>query len=833
MDQHLDNPLFQLNPWEKFLYKTLILATRILLVIFGFSLFITPIPIARLIGFWLMLIWLFYFAYGKRLAETDIRFYKITDLSRALTEETTLILLDASKEAEVCRNDQIQFFLLNKLLGQREVIHLFKRLNLKPNDFQRELDTYLKLIVSSQKFDQQKVDSDFNLRQKLIKKLEQIIMTAYNLAKDLSYPAITPALLFVALRKQAEPLLEEIFQKFRLEYQFIQSALMMDLFHHQLGRSSYQPTARFHLGGNRRRWLNRSWTTKPTPLLDQLGQDLTFLARTGQIGFLIGHRNEIEALLRLLEQKTTFTALLVGRPGSGRQSIIWRLAWLISHDAVPEIYFDYRIIELNLTELFALDPTNFHQNLLAALNEAVQARNIIIFLPNIEQILLSNISPSPLSILQPFFIHNQLTFIATTTTEALPRLKQQSAIETYFHIIEVTELTENEAITFTSLHALILEKDSGCTITPSSIARAVTLSERFLSDKPLPASATVVIEEAFAFAKRNKVKVITEELVSDIVSSLVHIPVTEPKEIEQYLLKNLETILHQRIVDQNFAVEEIARVLRSYRSGLAKKKGTIGTFLFVGPTGVGKTELAKTLAKIYFGSENEMLRIDLVEFQTPQDIERLIGSADGQIIGSLTETIRHKPYSLILLDEFEKADREILNLFLPIFDDGHIKDGLGRDINFTNTIIIATSNAHSELISQKIEAGESISQVAELVRSKLTDYFPIELLNRFDGIIFFKPLTPAELRQIAEIIIADLNQELLKNYGFSISLTTSAYNKIIQLGYDPIYGARPLSRAIEREIKGPLANFILDKKIPQAAHILVDTNEQGFTFNWQ
>lgn len=831
MPQSFDSYLLKLNPWEKLLYKNLLLGSRIFLVTFGFALAITPIPIARLIGSWLMLIWLFHFIQGRRSAAVDIRFDRVTDLTTALTEETMLLLLDAAKDAELLQSDQAQIFLLNKLLSQREVIRLFDRFNLSPRELQRELDTYVKTVVPSQKFSQVgQLDLSLDLRQRLAKKLELIVLTAYNLAKDLAYPAITPSLLLVALNEQAEPLLEELFQKFRLEKQFLRSALMMNLFRNQISRAGLQPTASFQLRGSRRRWLNRAWTTRPTPLLDQIGQDLTALARTGQIGFLIGHRKEIEALLRLLEQRSTFTSLLIGRPGSGKRSLVWRLAWLISHDAVPERYFDYRLIELNLTGLFALDPANFHQTLLAALNEAVQARNVIIFLPDIEQILLSNISPTPMSILQPFF--NQLSFVATTTPEAWPRLKQQAAVENYFHVIELTELSPIEAITFLTLQALILEKNNPSLITPPAIARAVTLAERFLPDKPLPASAQEVLEAAFAFARRNKIRIITDELISDIVSNLAHIPATEPREIEQYLLKNLETILHQRIVDQNFAVQEVVRVLRTYRSGLVKNKGPIGTFLFVGPTGVGKTELAKTLARAYFGGDSELIRIDLVEFQTPQDLERLIGSADGQIIGLLTEAVRHKPYSLILLDEFEKADREILNLFLPIFDDGYIKDGLGRNINFTNTIIIATSNACSDLIHEQLKQGRDISQVAGFVREKLTDYFPIELLNRFDGIIFFKPLTPTELRQIAEIIVADLNQELMENFGFSLNLSNSAYNKLIQLGYDPTYGARPLSRAFERELKGPLATLVLDKKIPRGAQVRVEANDQGFNFTW-
>lgn len=823
---NLEAKIFQLGCWEKLLYKNLILSARVLLIILGFSLIFINIPILRLTGFWLIVIWLFHFIQANHLTKKDLRFKQDADFLEFAEEKTIFLILDSLKEAELLKIQNIQIVLLAKLLNQKDVIKILARLSLEPKPIQIETETYFKEIGKGPA-----LDLKLQLKKFLLKNIEPILIWSIKIARDLNYPSISPAILFVALREKGDLSINEIFEKFNIDQDFLKSALALNIFKEKIGGQRRQSLAKFHLGGARQRWHNRSWTSRPTPILDQFGTDLTNLARANQVGFIIGHGKELNEIMVNLNQFDKFNLLLIGRAGSGRTSLVWRLAWLISRDLVPEKYFDFRVIELNLNEIFAADPRNFHHLLISILNETAASQNTILFLPEIDQILLANISPSPLSLLQPFLESNSnVSFIATTTIEAAIRLKHLYQIENYFNLIEIDELQPNEAINLLSLESLLLEKKEGILITPQAIARSVSLAERFISTKPLPASARSVINEAFSLAKAHRLKIITEEIIGDIISQSTKIPITDPGQAEKHLLENLEAVIHQRLIDQDFAVKEVSRVLKTYRSGLIKSKGPIGSFLFVGPTGVGKTELAKILARTYFGGETEMIRIDMVQFQNSTDIENLIGSADGQTLGRLTETVRAKPYSLILLDEFEKAGLEIINLFLPIFDDGLIKDGLGREIKFDNTIIIATSNAHSNLIKTEFENGKTIEAIADEVKTKLNDYFPIELLNRFDGVIFFKPLGPNELRQIAELLIGDLSRDLLFKFGANLKLTEPALAKIVELGYNPTYGARPLARVIEKEIKSLIAETILKTSLNRGSQINIDYNDQDNKF---
>jgi ATP-dependent Clp protease ATP-binding subunit ClpB len=283
------------------------------------------------------------------------------------------------------------------------------------------------------------------------------------------------------------------------------------------------------------------------------------------------------------------------------------------------------------------------------------------------------------------------------------------------------------------------------------------------------------------------------------------------------------------MIDQDEAVKVVADALREYRSGLARPGGPIASFLFVGPTGVGKTELAKILAKVQFGSGKEMVRFDMTEYQDKQSFFRFIGTPDGQATGALTDAILQKPYSLILLDEFEKAFPDILNLFLQVLDDGRLTDNLGRTVDFENTVIIATSNAHSDIINDALNQGQSMTQIADYLRKKLTDVFKPELLNRFSRIVIFKNLEPADLKKIVTLNLKDIT-DLVGEQGIKMEIDSSVVELLARIGYDPAFGARPLRRAIEEKLRAPLAQKILEKKVERGSHIKLTTqgDEIGF-----
>jgi ATP-dependent Clp protease ATP-binding subunit ClpA len=317
--------------------------------------------------------------------------------------------------------------------------------------------------------------------------------------------------------------------------------------------------------------------------------------------------------------------------------------------------------------------------------------------------------------------------------------------------------------------------------------------------------------------------------VTAVAEAKINIPLHEAAGEEAEILLHMEDFIHERLIDQEEAVVAVAQALREYRSGLTRKGGPIASFLFVGPTGVGKTELAKILAKIQFGSEKMMVRFDMTEYQDKQSFFRFIGSPDGTTRGALTDAVLEKPYCLVLLDEFEKAFPDILNLFLQVFDDGRLTDNLGRTVDFTNTIIIATSNAHSDIINESLSKGESMADIAEYLRRRLIDVFKPELLNRFSKIIVFKNLLPVELDKIVRLNLGEL-AETVKNQGMVMEFDDAAVKKLVQLGYDPAFGARPLRRVIDEKLRAPLSEAILSKKIVRGSKVKLVLKGDDFDF---
>ncbi|MEK9168339.1 MAG: AAA family ATPase, partial [Patescibacteria group bacterium] len=371
------------------------------------------------------------------------------------------------------------------------------------------------------------------------------------------------------------------------------------------------------------------------------------------------------------------------------------------------------------------------------------------------------------------------------------------------------EISEAEAIKLLTYDSIILESQYKITVSFGAIKQAVSLAHKYFRQKLLPSSAEDLLKEALADATQKGDKVLQADDIIAIAERKINIPIHRAGKEEAEKLLNLENIIHERLIDQEEAVKAVSRALREYRSGLSRKGGPIAVFLFVGPTGVGKTELSKILTKIQFGSENMMLRFDMSEYQDKQSIFRFIGSPDGKMAGNLTEAVIQKPYCLILLDEFEKAHPDILNLFLQVFDDGRLTDNFGRTVDFTNTIIIATSNAHSEFIKTHIEAHTPMETIAEELKKKLTDYFKPELLNRFSGVIAFKTLSRENIEAIAGLHLKDLAQSLEETNGISLDFDEAVVKKIAELGYDPVFGARPLRGVISEKLRSVLAEKIL------------------------
>jgi ATP-dependent Clp protease ATP-binding subunit ClpC len=583
----------------------------------------------------------------------------------------------------------------------------------------------------------------------------------------------------------------------------------------------------------RHRVMNRAWTSRPTPTLDRYGTDFTDLARDGSIGFLVGHAAEYERLVETLARPTSPNALLVGDAGIGKEAIVAHLARRLSKDDVPKALFDKRLVSLEVQSVVAgAPPEELTARLKMIVQEIYLAGNIILYIPDIHNLVHTSGTAflSAADALLPVIKNDGFPVIGATYAKEFKQLiKPRSDFTGAFEVIHVEEITEADAEKILTYEALVLEKQAHVTISFGAIKRAVTIAKKYFHGKFLPSSAVELLKSTVAHVEQSGDKTIGPDLIVKVAETKTNIPIHEASGAEAETLLNMEDIIHKRMIGQEEAVKAVATALREYRSGLSRKGGPIASFLFVGPTGVGKTELAKILADVQFGSEKMMTRFDMTEYQDKASFVRFIGSPDGQTRGALTDAVLEKPYGLILLDEFEKAYPDILNLFLQVLDDGRLTDGLGRTVDFTNTIVIATSNAHSDIINDALAKGESMSQIADYLKSRLVDVFKPELINRFSKIIIFKNLEPKELGQIVALGLAEF-AESVKAQGIYLEFDPDAVAQLTKLGYDPAFGARPLRRVIEEQIRAPLAEAILGKKIGKDSRVKLVYKEGKFEF---
>ncbi len=785
---------------------------NLLVFIFALSIFLFS-PFSSLKSISLLILFIIFVQFLRRnSSKEDLHFLQgnKVNVDDYLTKKTKKFLIETITKAEILKIDNFYYFLLREFLKTKEIDNLFLRLGVDLNNFKKALEK-----------------RQFQLKNKDIL---PILESAFNLAKELNHPNINILFLFYGLVKNGGEEIKEIFEEFDLKDEYLLTGILMENYSSKINLKKIpfsQNLALFHNKVSKRRLLNKALTSKPTNILDVYSIDFTYLANRENAGFLIGHKKELEKITNNLKRGDN--VLLIGEEGTGKETIILHLAWLLQNDLVPKELLDYRLVKLDLGLIYAQNKENFLPILTRILEDVLDSGYIILYFSYLEIILLEK-NVDVIQALNEILLSRQIPIIATMTPIGYEKSQTRYNLDQYFEKIEVQELTEAESIYLLTLKSLIWEKTEKIIISPQSISTAVILAKRFIKSKPLPKSAEEVLIEALTLAKKNKQKYLNREVVQEIVAEKTKIPIKEVTEVEKEKLLNLENLIHQRIINQEQAIKEIARVLKIYRAGLEKKKGPIGAFLFVGPTGVGKTETAKALAKIYYGSEDSMIRLDMVEFQNQEDIDKLIGAKDGSILGRLTEPVRNNPYSLILLDEFEKTHPTILKIFLPIFDEGLIKDALGREVDFHNTLIICTSNAHSEFIKESIEKGENFDKITNELKSKLTEIFSVELINRFDGVIVYKPLGQEELLKIAKLMIDDLRAEVLLKHGFNLEVSEKALKEIVHLGTDPIYGARPLKRKIEEIIKNEIANLILANKISRGNKIFVDFEE---TFNFQ
>jgi len=636
-----------------------------------------------------------------------------------------------------------------------------------------------------------------------------------------------------------------------------------------------------------------------TPTLDQFSRDLTILASRGELDPVIGREDEIERVIEILMRRKKNNPAIIGDPGVGKTSIVEGLAQRIVAGDVPDLLKGRRIVSLDLASIIAGTKYRgeFEERMKKILKEVSRTQSsVILFIDEFHNIVGAGAAEGAIdasNILKPSLTNGEIQVIGATTLKEYRRyIEKDGALERRFQPVFVKEPSIEESIEILNGLRERYERFHGVKITDEAITGAVNLSIKYINDRFLPDKAIDLIDEASARVKLhlsksseikemeknlksvkerkfqairekklfeadkmreeernilNKLKSslsqsndeipeLTQNHIRKVVSLWTGIPVEKLVSDEKRKLVNMESELHRRIVGQEEAVKTVSRAIRRARSGLKNPNKPIGNFLFLGPTGVGKTELAKTLAEFLFGSENALIRFDMSEYMEKFAVSRLIGSPPGYVGyeegGQLTETVRRKPYSVILFDEIEKAHPDIFDLLLQIMDEGRLTDSQGHTVDFKNTVIILTSNFGTGLLKDKamgFALGEKEASFEDKKRKLLASFkeiFKPEFLNRLDDIIVFSPLTLKEMEEIVDIIMRKIERNVSES-NITIKLTNPAKEYLARKGYDSDFGARPLNRLIEKEIEDPIAVKILEGELKEGDVVIVDYNPVG------
>lgn len=587
----------------------------------------------------------------------------------------------------------------------------------------------------------------------------------------------------------------------------------------------------------------------PDQLLSQYGRNLNTAVREGKSDPVIGRDTEVERLVQILCRRTKNNPVIIGEAGVGKTAIAEGLAQRIVKGEVPEFLKNKTVFSLEMGMLLAgAKYRGEFEERLAQVLETVKSRgNIILFIDEIHTIIGAGSVEGSLdaaNMLKPALARGEIQIIgATTTAEYRKRIEKDAALERRFQPVMVQMPTAEQAEAMLMGLRSRYEKFHKLEISAEAIHSAVDLSDRYITDRNLPDKAIDVIDEACARVRMHgDGQHVDVNAVAEVVSGWTGVPVGRLSEGESQRLLKLEQRLHERVIGQDAAVSALAKAIRRSRAGFKDAKRPVGSFLFLGPTGVGKTELAKTLAEELFGDERAMIRFDMSEYMEKHTTARLIGAPPGYVGydegGQLTDAVRRKPYSVVLLDEVEKAHPDVFNVLLQIMEDGRLTDGQGRTVDFRNAVLIMTSNAGAQKLMNNHPLGFAPTADSELqakkdmVLAEIKHLFRPEFLNRVDEVLVFDPLSDKQLHQIGDLLLADLNKRMA-HMGLSIKLDKKARDMFLAEGRDVKYGARPLRRALRKLVEDPVSDLCLEGKFKEGDKILVTVKKGAFSFKRQ
>ncbi|MDG4823234.1 ATP-dependent Clp protease ATP-binding subunit [Asanoa sp. WMMD1127] len=552
-------------------------------------------------------------------------------------------------------------------------------------------------------------------------------------------------------------------------------------------------------------------------VLDQFGVNLTHAARSGQLDPVVGRDTEIQRVVRVLCRRTKNNPVLLGEPGVGKTAAVEGLAQRIADGEVPQRLRGKQLYTLDLGALVAGTRYrgDFEERLRKVLKEVRGRDDIILFVDEIHTIVGAGAAEGALdaaSILKPLLARPELQLIGATTTDEYRRiLVRDSALERRFQPVALGAPTVMQTVDILTGLRRHYEAHHGVVFTEAALVAAATLADRYIADRFLPDKAIDLIDEAGARGQLRCATEVGEDDIAEVLADWVGVPVRPLSDSETRRLARMEDELHRRVVGQDAAVGAVARAVRRTRAGLQDPRRPAGSFVFAGPTGVGKTDLCRALAEFLFGSADALIQLDMSEFHDRHTVARLVGAPPGYVGhdegGQLTERVRRRPFSVVLFDEVEKAHPDVLLTLLQILEDGALTDAQGRKVDFRNTVVILTSNLGTR--GGAMGFGDSMMDTHDAsVRAELRRFFPPELLNRIDETVVFRHLAEVELIAIADLMLARLAERLTAR-DITLTVTDEAKRQLVRQSFDPAYGARPLRRAIQTAVEDPLSERIL------------------------